>query len=321
MIADPRRWRAVRGRARPAALVSAALRALTLGTVGTAGPSPAGAAAGDGAASIVEPGGGDRPLRRGGSATPFNLDLGPNPACPGDSASGNLRLQSFMIPASADLGALTFGTNGPVAVGGQFRQPLFDVNSSPYVSKLTDIAVPPATTGGISGLPAFDFAVFSPGDIPAGDYPIGIACTLGPAGPSQLKTFWSVTVTVSAAAADRPAGITWRAANAPPRPPPANPDGETTRTTSADGRTTTTADPGGSTTTTADPAGSTSTIAGASFAGSDPSEPSVSATVGRLPLTGSSPWYRVVWGLGLLVLGRVVFLLARRPKVRPIAGG
>ncbi len=149
----------------------------------------------------------------GTSGTNFTIGLGANPACPGDSATGGYRIQSFMIPASADIDStLTFGSNGPTAVSGEFRQPLFDASSSPYVNKLTDLAVPPATTGGISGLPQFNWgSVFTPGQVPAGQYKIGIACTLGAAGPSQLQSYWARTVTVAATGVGSggPAQFTW----------------------------------------------------------------------------------------------------------------
>jgi hypothetical protein len=259
-------------------------------------------------------------LRAGGSATPFALDLGRNAVCPGDSASGNFRLQSFMVPASVDPAGLTFGANGPAPVGDQFRQPLFAVDSSPYVNGLTDVAVPPATTGGISGLPAFDFRVFSPGDVPAGDYRIGIACTLGPAGPGQVRASWSTTITVTTSGADRPAGLAWAAGEtASPRPRPAT--GPEIRPEGGGGPPTTTR-PGRRATTTTAPDGEspTTTALEVAFAGSDTSDPSVSETIGRLPLTGSSPAHLVAWGVALLLVGRMVYLMVRRPKVLPPAG-
>jgi len=310
--------RVARNAARAAAVMSAAMLALSLWTVSTAGQSPADAATNNGEASIVDPGGSNPPLDSGGSATDFSLDLGTNPVCPGDSAGGNYRVQSFMIPASANIDAMTFDANGPVAVAGQFRQPLFDTNSSPYVNKLTDLAVPPAVTGGISGLPAFDFGVFAPGDVPAGDYSIGISCTLGAAGPTQLKTFWVATITVAASAGDVPAGITWTVSTTPTTTTTeggsttTTTDGSTTTTT--DGSTTTTTD--GSTTTTTD--GSTTTTL---FSSANPSDPSVSSTIGELPLTGSSPGYLVAWGIGLIVFGRMAILFGRQPKVPPPPGG
>jgi hypothetical protein len=178
------------------------------------GVTPASAATNNGAATMNP--------TSGTSATNFALGLGTNPVCPGDSASGNYRIQSFMVPASADIDTtLTFGANGPTAVSGQFRQPLFDTNSSPYVNKLTDQAVPPAVTGGISGLPQFNWgAVFAPGDVPAGQYKIGIACTLGPAGPTQLKSYWStnITVTTTGVGSGGPSQFTWVQSAAPLAP-------------------------------------------------------------------------------------------------------
>jgi hypothetical protein len=103
-----------------------------------------------------------------------------------------------MIPAAADIDAtLTFGSSGPTTVGSEFRVPLFDTTGSPVVSKLPDIAVAPATTGGISGVPNFNFQVFSPTNIPNGSYKIGVACTLGTAGPTQLKSYWSQQITIT----------------------------------------------------------------------------------------------------------------------------
>ncbi len=320
MTLTPQRRRLAGHAARAGAVMSAGMFLLSLWTVAIAGRSPADAATNNGAASIVGAGGTHEPLTSGGSATEFNLSLGTNPVCPGDSASGNYRVQSFMIPASADIDAMTFDANGPVAVGSQFRQPLFDTNSSPYVNKLTDLAVPPATTGGISGLPAFNFGVFTPGDVPIGDYTIGIACTLGSAGPDQLKTFWSVTVAVTERADDLPAGITWTVTTTPTTT--TTEGGSTTTTT--DGSTTTTAGEttttttGDSTTTTTGDSTTTTTY---SFGASDPSDPSVSSTVGDLPLTGSSPGHLVAWGLCLIVFGRMAVLLGRQPKAPPRPGG
>ena len=175
------------------ALAGAALLAV-LATVGPfiGGVAPASAATNNGVATTNP--------SAGTSATSFTVGLGANPSCPGDSASGGYRIQSFMIPAAADIDTtLTFSSNGPTAVVGEFRQPLFDVTGSPYANELTDLAVPSAVTGGISGLPQFNFgSVYSPGDVPAGQYKIGIACTLGSAGPTQLKSYWASTITVTA---------------------------------------------------------------------------------------------------------------------------
>ena len=113
-------------------------------------------------------------------------------------------------------------------MGSEFRQPLFDGTTNPYVNELTDQAVPPATTGRISGVPQFNWgAVFDPGDVPAGAYKIGIACTLGPAGPTQLVSYWSKLITVTATGVGNggPAQFDWAPAAVADAPVLASPLG------------------------------------------------------------------------------------------------
>ena len=151
--------------------------------------SPASGATNNGTATLTQ--------SSGTGATNFTINLGGSASCPGDGNAG-YRWQTFMIPAAADIDAtLTFGSSGPTAVGTEFRYPLFDVSGSPVVQKLPDIAVAPATTGGISGIPNFNFQVFSPTNIPNGAYKIGVACTLGVASVTQLKSYWSQQITIT----------------------------------------------------------------------------------------------------------------------------
>jgi 3,4-dihydroxy-2-butanone 4-phosphate synthase len=151
--------------------------------------SPASGATNNGTATLTQ--------SSGTGATNFTINLGGSASCPGDGNAG-YRWQTFMIPAAADIDTtLTFGGSGPTAVPSEFRQPLFDTTGSPVVSKLPDIAVAPATTGGISGIPNFNFQVFAPGDIPNGTYKIGVACTEGVASPTQLKSYWSQQITIT----------------------------------------------------------------------------------------------------------------------------
>jgi hypothetical protein len=146
----------------------------------------------------------------GDSSTAFSLGLGANPSCPGDSAGAGYRWQTFMVPAGADLSALSFTTAGPVKVDGEFRTPLFTIGGDPVANRLTDQAVGPAVTGGISGIPQLNLAVYEPGDIPAGEYAVGVACTLGVPGADQLKSFWSTTIAVTAnSGGSDPARIDW----------------------------------------------------------------------------------------------------------------
>jgi hypothetical protein len=209
--------------------------------------SPASGATNNGTATLTQ--------SSGTGATNFTINLGGSASCPGDGNAG-YRWQTFMIPAAADLEAtLTFGSGGPTAVGSEFRVPLFDTNGSPVVSKLPDIAVAPATTGGISGIPNFNFQVFSPGDIPNGTYKIGVACTLGVAGPTQLKSFWSQRITIANDPTNTDnAKIDWVVGDTPPT---TTTTAAPTTTTTAAPTTTTTAAP--TTTTTAAPTTTTTT--------------------------------------------------------------
>jgi hypothetical protein len=188
------------------------------------GPTPAAAAEAGGAPRVVEPRGtaaAGQPLTEGGSATAFGLALPEGAACTGDSASGEYRVQSYMVPASVSPASLTFDAFGPApqGIGADFRQPLYDTSGRPYVNNQTDIA----TGGGpgtISQLPAFSFAAFAgsersgPEIMPPGSYNLGIACTRGVAGPEQLDRYWNIRFDVAADPADRPLGLRWTVAEA-----------------------------------------------------------------------------------------------------------
>jgi len=249
--------------------------------------SPASGATNNGTATLTQ--------SSGSKSTNFTFNLGGSASCPGDGIAG-YRWQTFMIPDAADIDAtLTFGASGPTAVGSEFRQPLWDLSSSPVVQKLPDIAVSPAVTGGISGIPNFDFQVYSPGDVPNGTYKIGVACTLGVASPTQLKSYWSqqITVTNDATNTDS-AKIDWIVADPVP-----------TTTTTVAPTTTTTADP--TTTTTVDPTTTTTTAA-------------VDSSGGGLPMTGSGVWSILFWAVVFLVAGRMMYLVGKSPKPRDEVG-
>ena len=200
-------------------------------TLSLGGSTPAGAA------TAAEP---SRSRRRREAARPTSASISrPSAACTGDSAGGNYRVQTYLIPAAADPASLTFDGSGPIAVSGEFRSPLYSSNGDPVVAALTGSASTPGGPGLISGLPTLNFAVFLPGESRPATYNVGVACTVGGAGPSQLDKYWNTGITVTADAGDAPAGFTWVAA-AP----------TATTTTTAGGTTTTTA--GGTTTTTGD---------------------------------------------------------------------
>lgn len=318
--------RILRDVCRAVAGLSAAMLLLSI-TVAFIGGSPAVSAA------TAEPSPTMAPLT-GGSETPFNLTLPSPGACTGDTATGQYLVQGYIVPDSVDPATLTYNDNGPVPLGtgASFRQPLYQSDSQSYTNKPTGIAAPGGP--GVISPPEFFFGVFTSSALPAGTYNIGIACTKGTPGPTQLDRFWNVKVTFTADAGDTPGGFTWAVAadqgtttttSTSTSTTSTTVDGSTT-TTTADGSTTTTATDGSTTTTIEGGSTTTSVAAGGltgsstTYGGGSPSSPSVASTVGKLPYTGGSPWTFVVWGLLLLVFGRMAVLLGREPQVKSPRG-
>ena len=170
-----------------------------------------------GAVEIITPQG--EPLSSGGSSTLYSLRLPDGAACPGDSASGNWLVQSFLIPEGDDPGAIEYGVIGPK--GTQFA--LFAFDTRPFVHQLTQVSSNAGDPGVIPLLPALTFSVFEPGYIPAGNYRIGIACTYYRA----TARYWDTEIVIEAQPDDVPAQLTWRAPGAAPFDPPS--DGSTRR--------------------------------------------------------------------------------------------
>ncbi|MEO7570862.1 MAG: hypothetical protein ABIX10_00340 [Acidimicrobiales bacterium] len=313
---------------RTGAAASAAMALLSVVGLSVSGLSPA-AAATAGTAEVVYPSEGaptdGQPLDAGGSTTAFSLSLPTGAACTGDSANAGYRVQSYMVPDSVDPNTLTFDLSGPIptAVGADFRQPLFDPAGTPYTEAQTANATVQPGPGPIVNVPAFDYHLFSPGNIPAGDYNIGIACTKGPASDTQLDKFWNVRVAFAADAADQPAQIAWTVSGDQTTTTTTEggsttttTEGGSTTTTTGDGSTTTSAGDGSTTTTVAD--GSTSTTTASFVAdGGSPSGTAVAGSLTGLPVTGSSPLALLLWSVLLLLCGRAAVLLARPPRARP----
>ncbi len=148
-------------------------------------------------------------IEEGGSATEFSLRLSDGASCPGDSADDDYRVNSYMVPFSVDPAGVTYNGLGPTpneyGTFATFRQPLYDVDSNSFVSAQTADAVQPGDPGLIIGIPSFDFAVYKPGDLPAGRYHVGIACTLN----NEVVKVWDTELVVTSAAGDEPAAIHW----------------------------------------------------------------------------------------------------------------
>jgi hypothetical protein len=313
-IRNPRRRRLARDLFRSLAVMSAFMLALSIWTTVSATRSPAGAATSAGTVALSP--------TTGSSATVFGMTFGSTPQCAGDSASGGYNWSAIMIPAAADINAVTMSGTGPNQVSGEYRIALLaSPNGDTIAMQNTGIAGGAGQPGIISGIPQFTFEWNLPGEIPAGSYQVGVVCTKD--GGQTLDTYYVTGMTITADAAGGPAQITWAEAAL---------GGGGTTTTTAEGTTTTTADgsttttEGGSTTTTA--GGSTTTTAGGSTTTTDaaqvsgggvfggtPSAASPVSTAGQLPFTGSSPVPMVAWAVALLLFGRMAMLMGKRPKV------
>ena len=150
-----------------------------------------------------------RSIESGGSAEAFSLRLPTGAACPGDSANDGYRVQSYMVPVAVDPSTLEYDVSGPVpnsfGDGTSFRQPLYDVSTSPFIHAQTTDAATSGAPGFIVNIPSFSYAVYRPGELPPGPYAIGIACTLA----NRTVRHWGVEVEVADAPDDEPAGVRW----------------------------------------------------------------------------------------------------------------
>jgi len=138
----------------------------------------------------------------GKGSTSFSFLLQGKSECQGDSADGNYRIQSFIVPETVDPKTLTFQSTKPAGEG---NWALYDVNTRPYVQDLTSVADAPDNPGRIDSFPQLSFAVFPPGTLAPGIYKMGIACSL----MNDATRIWETTIEISEDANDSPANIRW----------------------------------------------------------------------------------------------------------------
>lgn len=312
----PRIRRRARDLARAATLCSAAMFVLGLAHLG----DDHAAAAPAGTLTIVKgtnPGAGGL-LQDGGTATVFALRPPAGAACAGDGPAG-YRIQTFIVSSSISVDTLKFDGSGPspTALGGPVRVPLFSTGNP-----VVDLN-PALTTGAIVGVPSFDFSGdgLNAASFPNGSYTMGIACTRDTATGKVLDKYWSVGITVTASAADQPNGFTWALASGTPTTttttaaPTSTVAGTTTTTTAGTGGTTTT-DAATDTTSVEDTtAGTDSSLATDTTQVDSGAVGGDGGAGGVLVSTGSSPTPTLVWGVLLVVFGRMAVLLARPVRV------
>lgn len=167
-------------------------------------PSPARAQSAEDAV-VVDPDG--LPMTGGSGDTPFSLHLPDGAACPGDSQDGQYRVQSFLVPVTADPATLRYQGLHPETDDGWA---LYEVNTNTYMNRPTAVATEPGGEGAIINIPSFSFAVFEPGMLPLGRMRIGLACSLF----AETERHWEAQIEIVADEDDL-AGISWTVVDPP----------------------------------------------------------------------------------------------------------
>ena len=145
----------------------------------------------------------------GDSSTEIALTLAPpDNVCPGDTTTGNFRWTTFMMPAAVPMATMTYDSNGPLAPSGvSFASPLFSFGDlAPLVDRsTTDV------TGRIEGTTTIGFRGLTPGQLAAGQYKIGYACTQepSPGRPAITHRFWQFILTIAPSETGGPARFVW----------------------------------------------------------------------------------------------------------------
>jgi hypothetical protein len=156
-----------------------------------------------GDAVVVEANAALRELDSGGSATLYSLRLPDGAACPGDTRNDQWAFQTFMVPAEVDPASLEFSSAGPT---GPSQYALYEEGTQPLVDAILVPNAEPGLPGRVPPIPPLTFSIFPPGEIAAGTYRIGVACTF----LREPATFWQATIVVESDAGDEPGQFTWR---------------------------------------------------------------------------------------------------------------
>ena len=157
-----------------------------------------------GDAVVVDPININRQLTDGDSTSTFTFRLPEGASCPGDSANDDWRVQSFLVPAATDIGALKYRASRPD--GDDYRS-LRYLDGDIFAMELTNPNPVPGKPGENAALPPMTFAWFPTGSLQPGPYKMGIACT----DPSwQVERFWDVTAELERAPDVEPGGLRWR---------------------------------------------------------------------------------------------------------------
>lgn len=175
-----------------------------------AGAAPLGPGAPSAGAVTVSP-------ATGTSSTEMTV-LPPQPSfCPGDTATGGYSWQTFLTSAGIDDATLTYNGDGPIlpagAPAGAVAFPLLTFAGQSFITN-QNTAV---GTGLLFGYQTSGLNAFAPGQLPAGTYNIGYACTKN----GITEKYWSSPITITADPNGGPAQISYSTGTLPPVVPEA----------------------------------------------------------------------------------------------------
>ncbi len=163
--------------------------------------------------SIVKGSDPSSPVRNGKADSEFRVLLPSGSTCPGDSATGQWRVQTFMVPVGVDPGTLKYSGAGPEGTD-QFPLYTADAAQHSWVNKVLPLntSTDPATT--IPALPIFSFSAISVVKVTEGSYRVGVACTLFGA----TAQYWDTVVDVTGSSLGNPASFRFTVPGAPAPP-------------------------------------------------------------------------------------------------------
>jgi hypothetical protein len=130
----------------------------------------------------------DNPLTEGDSNTVFSVRLPDSATCPGDSANDDWRVQTFVVPASSDVGSLRYGATRPQ---GDRMYALYTTEGRPFAQVLLNQNPAPGRPGDI---------------LPVGRYTIGVACSYYEIG----ERYWDAQIELTEDTDVEPGQRRWR---------------------------------------------------------------------------------------------------------------
>lgn len=149
-----------------------------------------------------------RPIVSGDSNSVFSLTIPDGASCPGDTFYDDWRVQSFIIPAADDPGALRYGIIWPEGDG---LRSLYSAATMPYSQIVTGRGDGAGQPGPVVQPGPMTFSIYEAGLFPAGRYRIGLACTKY----RETAAYWDTEIVIEDDSEVQPGGFTWSVADNP----------------------------------------------------------------------------------------------------------